>query len=232
MTQVLRNTFTSITGVFNSPGSTLAEAARKRRFTAAMLILLLVAAACTWISAPLQMERSRVILEQSSLSRYLEGETVHLTAHGWQRMAFALWSALMSLLAVVIVAFLLYLFYGVAGVDGNYIHFFSLTLNAALIGTVVPRILLTMGMTQGWPVYNWISPGNWAQLAGMRGPLVSILGQMDLFTLWFIIAVALGVATWSGISRRRSFGVALGYLVFKSVVLGLLGFFGSRMMAS
>ncbi|MBN1197308.1 MAG: YIP1 family protein, partial [Candidatus Aminicenantes bacterium] len=227
-----RNAFSSIIGIFKTPGPTLAEAARKRRFTAAMLILLVVVAACAWISAPLQMERSRVILEQSSLSQYLEGDGINLTVHGWQRMAIALWTALMSLLAVVIVAFLLYLFYGVAGVEGQYSHFFSLTVNAALIGTVLPRLILTLGTILGWPVYNWISPGEWARFAGMRGPAVSILGQMDLFTLWFIIAVSLGVAAWSGISRRRSLGVAVAYLVFKSVVLGLLGFFASRMMTA
>ncbi|MDY0296882.1 MAG: hypothetical protein RB296_06140 [Acidobacteriota bacterium] len=230
MTRNFRNVFNTVSGVFSRPGSTLAAAAREKRFTTAMLILLLVVAACTWISAPMQMERSRVILEDSPLSQYLDGDGINLSIRGWQRAAVSAWAALMSLLAVVIVAFLLYLFYGVAGVEGQYSHFFALTINAAMIGTVLPRILLTLGIALGWPLFSWISPGEWARQAGLSGALVSILGQMDLFTLWFVIVISLGVHAWSGIRLRRSVGVAVGYLVFKSVVLGLLGYFGSRML--
>lgn len=220
-----------IKGVFFRPGPTLAAAARDRRFMAALLIVFLVVGFCGWLTAPLQMERSRAMLEQSSLSQYMEGEA-GLTAYGWQRVVIAVWVALMSLLAVVIVAFLLYLFYGVTGVEGQYANFFSLTINAALIGTVMPRVLVTAGVLTNQPVLVWISPGGWAKMAGMQGPLASILGQMDLFTLWFILAVALGISAWSGISRNRSLAVAVGYLIFKSVVLGLLGYFGARVMGA
>ena len=218
-------------GVFTRPGPALATAARERRFMAALLIVFLVVGFCGWLTAPLQMERSRAMLAQSSLSQYMEGEA-GLTAHGWQRAVIAVWVALMSLLAVVIVAFLLYLFYGVSGVEGQYANFFSLTIHAALIGTVLSRLLVTAGVLTNQPLMLWISPGGWAKTAGIQGPLVSILGQMDLFTLWFILAVALGVSAWSGISRGRSLAVALGYLVFKSVVLGLLGYFGARVMGA
>lgn len=220
-----------INGVFTRPGPTLAAAAGQRRFMAAILIVFLIVGFCGWLTAPVQMERSRTMLEQSSLSQYMEGEA-GLTGSGWQRVFIAVWVALMSLLAVVIVAFLLYLFYGVTGVEGQYANFFSLTINAALIGTVLPRILVTIGVLTNQPLLGWVSLGGWAKMAGLQGPLVSILGQMDLFTMWFILAVALGVSAWSGISRRRSLAVAVGYLVFKSLVLGLLGYFGARVMGA
>lgn len=230
MTVSVESQLARITGVFTRPAPTLAAAARDRRFMAAMLILILVVGLCGWISAPLQMERSRAMLQQSSLNEYMQGEAINLTAQGWQRVAISAWVALMSLLAVVIVAFLLYLIYGVAGVEGQYSHFFSLTVNAALIGTVLPRILMTIASMTDLPFHAWASPGGWVRLAGMKGPLVSVIGQMDIFTIWFLLAVALGISAWSGISRSRSLGVALGYLVFKSVVLGLLGYFGSRVV--
>ncbi len=216
--------------VFTRPGSTLSSAMTHKRFMGAMIILLVVVSVCTWLTVPMQMERSRIMLEQSPLSEYMEGESVDLTATGWQRPLIALWASLMSLLAVVIVAFMLYLFYGIGGVEGRYIHFFSLTINAALIGTVLPRILNSLGVLLGIPFQSWSGPGGWLRLGGWDGPVAHILGQMDIFTIWFVVAVALGVSEWSGMGKRRCLSIALGYLLFKSLVLGLLGFFGARVM--
>ena len=44
--------------VFTRPGSTLAAAMTHKRFMGAMIILLVVVSVCTWLTVPMQMERS------------------------------------------------------------------------------------------------------------------------------------------------------------------------------
>jgi len=140
-----------------------------------------------------------------------------------------LWAVFITTLGLIISTFFIYVFFGIAGAEGTYVNYFSLVSHAALIGTVFPALLGTVSLMGGVHLIRFTNLAGWLQ--GAHGSLSQIaLSQVDLFTLWTLVAVALGVAHFARMSVRRALTVAALYFVFSAAVKSAFAYIAIRII--
>jgi hypothetical protein len=128
-----------------------------------------------------------------------------------------IWSMFITLLTFFVAAFLSYLFFGIARAEGTYANYFSLVVNASLIGKAIPLFLSILSVLFRFPLSAFsnlaaliqVSPGSLAFM---------ILSKFDIFYIWYLVAIAAGVSVYSKMNLRKCLVVVLLYFVFVSFV--------------
>lgn len=207
-------------GVIANPGPTIARVMDKKRWQAALVLVLLVSAIVTYITFPVtKVEQAKLIRDSQMAEKLSEEQLAGLDQFTpTQRVMGALYALVFSGLALVVGAFFIYLFFKVAGSEGNYVHFFSgvahasildMVLGGALKGALIllkKTLMVHTGLTMFFPGLDF------------RSLPYIVLAQFDFFAIWFLAALALGIAVYAKISLRKSISVMVAYFLFKSLV--------------
>jgi hypothetical protein len=221
-----------LSGVIATPARTVAQAMAGKRWRAALLLILAVTAVCTFITFPVTKAEQAKFIRDSQFAEKLSDEQLadldRFTPV--QRAMGSIYAAAFAALALAIGAFFIYLFFKVGGAEGLYVNYFSgvaqasildMVLGAALKSALVmvkKTMMVHTGLTMFFPGLD------------IRSLPYLVLAQFDFFSLWFLAALALGIAVFAKISPRKSLVIAALYFVFKSLILVAVSFFAMRMM--
>lgn len=222
----------NVIGVITSPASTVAKAMAEKRWPAALVLVLLVTAICTYITYPVtKVEQAKFIRDSAMAEKLSDQQLADLDKFTpTQRASGAVFSALFAALALVVGAFFVYLFFKVGGVEGLYVNYFSGVAQASVLDMVLGGILKstlvmlkkTMMVHTGLTMFF---PG-----LDFRSLNFILLAQFDFFSLWYLAALALGIAAFAKISPKKSLVITVMYFLFKSLVLVAVSFFSMKMM--
>ena len=219
-------------GVISKPGVTIARAMETKRWKGALAAILLLTAIVTFITFPITKAEQAKLIRDSEMADKLSDEQLAGLEDfsSFQRVSGSAVAAFFTALLLVLGAFFIYLFFKVGGADGLYANFFSAVVQASLLdmvlgGTLKGLLVLlkkTMMIQTGLTLFF---PG-----LDFRSLPYIILSQFDFFALWYLAALALGIAVYAKISPKKSMTIVALYFLFKSLVLVSLAFFSMKLM--
>ncbi|MCU0275251.1 MAG: YIP1 family protein [Acidobacteria bacterium] len=222
----------NVIGVITSPASAVAKAMAEKRWPAALVLVLLVTAICTYVTYPVtKVEQAKFIRDSEMAEKLSDQQLADLDKFTpTQRASGAVFSAVFAALVLVVGAFFVYLFFKVGGVEGLYVNYFSGVAQASVLDMVLGGILKstlvmlkkTMMVHTGLTMFF---PG-----LDFRSLNFILLSQFDFFSLWYLTALALGIAAFAKISLKKSLVITGMYFLFKSLVLVAVSFFTMKMM--
>jgi len=219
-------------GVISSPAQAIARVMEKKRWKAALAAILLVTAAVTFITFPVtKVEQAKFIRDSEMADRLSDEQLASLDQFTpGQRISGSLFAAAFASLTLVLGAFFVYLFFKVGGAEGNYVHYFSgaalasildMILGGVLKGSLIlikKTMLVHTGLTMFFPGMDFRSL-----------PFIA-LSQFDFFSIWYLVALALGIAAFARLSPKKSFIIAAFYFIFKSLIFIAFSYFSMKMM--
>lgn len=177
------------------------------------------------------MAQSQELLKESQISEYLsEDELVDFqNMTGSRRIMVSLWGTFITFLVLVVAAFFIYLFYGIGGTEGVYANYFTIVVNASIIDTVFPLLLGIISILSGIGIAAFSNLANLLALAPNTMAYL-IVSQIDIFNIWYLIAVALGIAVFSKISQKKSLFIAGIYFIFTTVLKILFSYLSVKIL--
>lgn len=193
--------------IFIKPGPTLARLMEEKEYRASIVVVFLSAILLSYVTMPLAMERASEMTGGAGGQVSIGFTFVALTA------------VIAIFLGLAIGGFMVYLFFGAAGAKGEYGHFFALVVNASLIDTAIPNVLQAISLITGAGIVKYTS------LAGYVGGVADkslpqlAFAQLNLFSIWYIVVIALGVSVFARMSVKKSVAVGTLYFAFKLVVV-------------
>ena len=224
--------FKNIGGVIVSPGKTLGAVMGTKKWLPVFLLILLSVALYTNVTLPFKMAS---MSENPLISEYFPGEQLldlqeNVTV---MRRIFVTGAMFFNItLSFIIGAFMVYLFFGIAGADGYFINFFTLIVYASIIDTLLPlvRDALSLLFHVNLGVFT-----NLVILFPSLEPLslnFFFVSQVDLFAIWYVAVIAAGVSVYAKMSLKKCLFVSSFYFIFKSVVAALFSYLGIKIMSS
>jgi hypothetical protein len=223
MLNKLAASFYDMAGIFKSPGVSLGKCMEEKKWVPAFLLMIIFILLYTYLTYPIQMER---FSEHATLSGYISEEQVaqYFNTSIFSRLMVSVFSGLMLFLSVVFGAFFVYLFYGIGGTDGVYANYFSLVVNASLIDLLIPNFLNFISLLLNVNLNALSKPGI-LLFAPQPGSVVFfIFERLDFFILWYVIAIAAGIAVFAKISFKRSVLISILYYFFKTTIYVAFGY--------
>ena len=219
-------------GVIGSPAQTVGKAMEKKRWQAVLAAILLLTAIATFLTYPItKVEQAKFIRDSELADKLSEEQLANLDKFTpGQRLTGAIFSLVFAGMMLVVAAFFVYLFFKVAGSEGNYVHYFSGVVHASILdmflGGILKSSLVLMkktmlvhtGLTMFFPGIDFRSL-----------PFI-VLSQFDFFSIWYLAVLALGIAFFAKLSPRKSFFIALLYFLFKSLVFVSFSYFSLKLM--
>jgi hypothetical protein len=221
-----------LTGVFVSPGPTIGKLMDKKRWLAVFTLILLTTAIVTYLSYPItKVEGAKFIRDSEMADKLSEEQLANLDKFTpTQRFIGALTQLPLAALMILLAAFFVYLFFKVAGAEGNFVHFFSGVAHASILdmflGGILKATLISIkktifvhtGLTMFFPALDF------------RSMPFLILSQFDFFSIWYLLALALGIAYFTKISPQKSITVVVLYFIFKSLIFVSFSYFSMKLM--
>jgi hypothetical protein len=210
-------------GVFTNPGPTIGKVMDKKRWLGVFTIILLATAILTYISYPVtKAEGAKLIRDSEMADKLSEEQLANLDKFTpAQRVIGAL---------TLLGAFFVYLFFKVAGAEGIFSNYFSGVVHASLLDMFLGGILRTAlislkktmlvetGLTMFFPALDF------------RSLPYIILSQFDFFSIWYLLALTLGIACFAKIGPQKSIVVAVLYFLFKSLVFVSFSYFSMKLI--
>lgn len=215
-----------------SPGKTLGAVMGEKKWLPVFLLILLSVALYTNVTLPFRMAH---VSENQLISEYFPGEQLpHLQENVTVlRRIFITVAVFFNMtLNFIVGAFMVYLFFGIAGAEGFYTNFFTLVVHASLIDTLLPLI------KDAFSLLFHLNLGVFANLIFLFPSLKPLslnfwlLSQVDLFSTWYVVAIAAGVSVFAKLSLKKCLIISLLYFIFKSVVAAFFSYFGIKIMSS
>jgi hypothetical protein len=218
-------------GIIVTPGSTLGKLMEKKQWIATLILILVFVFVFSYISAPAKMAQSQELLEESQMSEYLSAEELEdfQNMTGSRRIMVALWGTFITFLVLVVAAFFVYLFYGIGGTEGVYSNYFTIVVNASIIDTVLPLLLGILSILSGIGIAALSNLANLLALAPNTMTYL-IVSQIDLFNIWYLVALALGIAVFSKISQKKSLFIAGIYFLFTTALKILFSYLSVKIL--
>lgn len=219
-------------GVIGNPAQTIGKIMEKKRWQAVLAAILLLTAIATFLTYPItKVEQAKFIRDSEMADKFSEEQLANLDKFTpSQRLTGAMFSLVVTGLMLVVAAFFVYLFFKVAGSEGNYVHYFSGVVHASILDMFLGGILKsslvllkkTMLVHTGLTMFF---PG-----LDIRSLPFIVLSQFDFFSIWYLAALALGIAHFAKISPQKSFFIAFLYFLFKSLVFVSFSYFSMKLM--
>lgn len=224
--------FKNVGGIIASPGQTLGKLMKEKKWLPVFLLILIVVGLYANMTLSSRMTRAA---ENPLISQYFPGEQLvdfqeNITL---PRRVFITTAAFINIfLGFVVAAFMVYLFFGIGGSEGYYINFFALIVNASVIDTLLPLIRDALSL-----VLN-INLGHMTNLIVLFPALKPLnldfwfVSQVDLFYIWYLIAIAAGAAVFAKMSLKKSLFIAFLFFLLKSVVSAFSSYLGIKIITS
>jgi hypothetical protein len=222
MTAFLEN----LKGIIVSPGKTLGRLMDKKQWVANLVLILSIVFIFTYISAPRMLEST------ANTSEWIQEQFEQVgTLSGFRLVMAAFWAVLVTLITMTIAAFMVYLFYGISRAEGQYANYFSLVVNASLIGTVFPMLIGLISMISGLPLLSFLNPATLLSMAPNTLAFL-VVSKFDIFYLWYLAALAAGVSVFSKMSLKKSLLVAFLYFLFISAIKTSFSWLALKILSS
>jgi hypothetical protein len=219
-------------GIIDNPGTSIGRAMEKKRWLGAFALILLTASIVTYATYPItKAEGAKFIRDSEMADRLSEEQLAGLDQFTpGQRLFGALTQLPLAALMLLLAAFFIYLFFKVAGAEGEFGHYFSAVAHASLLdmvlGGAVKAALVLMkktmfvhtGLTILFPSLDF------------RSLSYLVLAQFDFFSLWYLLALALGIAHFTRISAKKSIVIVVFYFLFKSLVFVSFSHFSMKLL--
>jgi hypothetical protein len=219
-------------GVFANPGPTIGNVMDKKRWLGVFTIILLTTAILTYISYPVtKVEGAKLIRDSEMADKLSEEQLANLDKFTpAQRVIGALTQLPMAAIMILLGAFFVYLFFKVAGAEGIFSNYFAGVVHASVLDMFLGGILRTAlisikktmlvetGLTMFFPALDF------------RSLPYIILSQFDFFSIWYLLALTLGIAYFAKIGPRKSVIVAVLYFLFKSLVFVSFSYFSMKLI--
>jgi len=218
-------------GILSSPGATLGKLMEKKQWVATLTLILTFVFIFSYISAPAKMAKSQELLKDSEVADYLTEEQLEdfQNITSTKRIMVALWAAFIALIILTVASFFIYLFYGIGGTEGVYSNYFSIVVNASIIDTILPLLLGILSFFSGIGIAAYSNLANILALAPNTITFL-VVSQFDIFQIWYLIAIALGVAVFSKISQKKSLIIVLIYFVFTAILKILFAYLSIKIL--
>lgn len=202
----------NLKGILSSPGPTLGQLMGEKKWMANLILILALVFIFTYISTP-------GLLHKSQILDYFNPEQVESLSHisGFRLIMASLWAMIITLITMMIAGFFTYLFYGIARAEGTYANYFSVVANASVIGTAIPLVLGILSFFTRIPFMNFSTPAALFRLPPDSLAFL-ILSRLDLFYMWYLIAIAAGVSVFSKLKFKKCLWVAFLYFLFVSAI--------------
>lgn len=209
--------FKDIIGIINSPGQVLGRLMREKNWVPVFILILAAAALFTYITFPIQIAR---LAESAEASGYLpEEQILYLQSNPSFTLLMTCALKMFGMfLGFVVAAFFVYLFFGIGGSEGYYVNFFSLVVNASIIDILIPEIIETVSILLNINLLIFFNAAIFLPTLKPEHFSHLLLTQVTLFSLWYMIALALGVAAFSKMNFKKCLFISILYFVFKSVI--------------
>jgi hypothetical protein len=204
-------------GIIRTPGTTLGILMKEKKWVPVFLLLIITIGILTYIIHPLQMKQlsdqaqANGVLTQEEASYFFSTST-------FSRFMVCALLALVRTLGLVFGAFFVYLFYGIGGAEGGYSNYFSLVTNASIIDVLFPGLIQIFSLLTAVNIAVFSKP---ALLFFSPDPMslsFLILARLDVFDIWYVIAIAAGVQVFSKMSSRKSLVISILYFLFKTSI--------------
>lgn len=206
-------------GIIRRPGPTLGPLMGRKRWLVSFLFILLTVGIVTFFVAPMQIKGLFENLKNSGA--FPNDQLLFMQVDPSSLRLMTSLTAMLSIaLALAADAFFVYLFFGIGGVEGDYAHFFSLVANASIIDTVFPTLLRSLSYYVNLPLLGILSAPTLLPIFSPHSIGHFMLLQVNVFSVWYMMALALGVNAFSKIGFKRSLIISVCYFVFKVLLHG------------
>jgi len=224
--------FNDLKGVFGNPGPTISTVMEKKRWLASCLLIVLTMSIVAYMTYPVtKVEGAKLIRDSEMAEKLNEEQLANLDKFTPAQRLFAALSQIpLAALMMLFGAFFVYLFFKVAGVDGIFSNYFSGVAHASLLDMLVGGVLkgalislkktmfVETGLTMFFPALDF------------RSVPYIILSQFDFFSIWYLLALSLGIAHFAKISLQRTLTIMILYFLFKSLVFVSFSYFSMKLM--
>jgi len=220
------------TGVVDNPGPTISRVMDKKRWLGVFILILLTTAIVAYLTYPItKVEGAKFIRDSEMADKLSEEQLASLDRFTpGQRLFGALTQLPMAAIMLLLAAFFVYLFFKVAGAAGEFSHYFSGVVHASLLdmflGGIVKATLIAVkktmfvhtGLTIFFPALDF------------RSLSYLVLAQFDFFSLWYLLALTLGIAHFSKLGLKKSIVIVVLYFLFKSLIFVSFSYFSMRLL--
>lgn len=217
MSEVLKQ----IVNVFLHPSITIKATMEKKNWLIPMILLLILSSTLSYFTFPvMKVEQAKLLRESPLADRLSEEQLANMENYtSFQRFSSLFWSGLTLVITLLLGTAFLYLFYKIPGCEGMFANYFSAFTVASFIdlglgGLVKSFIILTKHDILASTSLTLLFPH-----MNIRSFTYVLLSQIDFFPIWFLIALALGIAAYAKISTRKSLTIAFSYFLFKILVI-------------
>ncbi|UCH95383.1 MAG: YIP1 family protein [Candidatus Aminicenantes bacterium] len=206
-----------VAGIIRTPGHTLGQLMEGKKWVPVFLLLAIAIGIFTYVSYPLQMAR---LSENSQLAGQLSDEELsYFIKHSTVTRLMASVLAIFGLVVTLIFdAFFVYLFFGIGGSKGEYGNYFALVVNASVIDTFLPSALRTGTLLFNIDLISFSKPALLFFPFDPGNLIYLILSRLDIFAVWYLVAIAAGIHVFSKMSFKKSIFISILYFLFKLVV--------------
>ncbi|HEY84354.1 MAG TPA: hypothetical protein G4N96_04465 [Chloroflexi bacterium] len=228
-----KSVWTLFVGIVDRPADTFAAllAYPRWKWVLPLILAALFTVASAWASAPYASELAQKAAEQQLSGAGMSPEeaqaamaqTAFFTSPVGIGIIGSITGALFLVIVWVAVAALLYFMSLVAGAETNFGSVFTVfswsSLPVALRSLVQTILILATGR---FPLYTGLAA---LQVSGdalqdARNPMIALLSFADIFWIWHIILLTIGLAVATKFSRGKAFFIALIYVLL-SIGLGV-----------
>lgn len=218
-------------GIITTPGATLGKLMEKKQWAVTLIFILVCVFIFSYISAPERIADSQKLLKESQVSDYLSEEELQnfQSITSTKRIMVSVWASFIAFIILSVASFFFYLFYGIGGVEGTYSNYFSIVVNASIIDTVLPLLLGILSIFSGIGIASYSNLANLLTLAPNTIAFL-IVSQFDFFHIWYLIALALGIAVFSKISKKKSLIIVMLYFLFTAILKILFSYLSIKIL--
>lgn len=228
----MSNIIGDVADVILSPGKTIANTMFKKKWVAVFILILVVSSLATYLTYPVTKAEQAKFIRNSELANRLSEEQLESLDKFTpaQRLTGTLFPIFVMALTLVVSAFFIYLFFKIGGTEGTYMNFFSGVVHASVIDMVLGGILKSALVVSQKSIMVSTGLGLLSPANDFRNLSFLVLSQFDFFTIWYLAALALGIAGFAKIKPRKSLLIAFSYFVFKAIVVVSFSYFTMRLM--
>ena len=227
MIDKLSSMLTDLRGIVIKPGVTLGKMMEKKQWMAMFLLICVITLIISYYSAPETLKQMSEQLPEDYANGFAKPSVL-------KKSFLSVFSVFLLFFQLIIGTFFIYLFFGIGGSKGEYANFFSLTVNAAVVGTLIPMTIRGIFLLFDYYIkddkflnltvfFPAIHPESWSY---------AILSQFEIFYLCFIVLIALGVSSYSKMGKIKTLIISILFFIFRSTVVILFYMLVSKLMHS
>lgn len=225
MIEKINTYFSQLEGIITSPGPALGGLMKSKKWVPVFIFILVSILILSYISFPYTAEQMSELLKDSSLAEYMEEQNFSFHNISFTQKLFLIVPELIFLFIIIGTgAFFTFLFFGIGGAEGVYINYFSIVTGASLIDIVFPKITESISLIFKVKLFGLLSPLILLPGSDPKALSTILISKFDVFSIWYTIALALGIAHFSKMGIRKSITISVIYFLFKVAVLSAFSF--------